>query len=699
MRRLTHGTDRCGRGALPVTAVAILTTLLAIPATAGAATAGGLRQLGAGQGCIVDEASPPAGCIDVRGMTNIGRIAVSPDGKTVYVPSRGRSAIAVFARNASTGALTQRPGVLGCYTSNSTVATQDGCTLVTTGLNGVGAVAVSPDGGHVYAGGTAGAMAHFTRTASGDLAYVGAPAARPGTIRGITVSPDNASVYTSHTLAPGGFIAVYQVGSGHPSGLVFRQCWKSPSASSTCTNVSQDGYVDDPGELLVTPDGKQLLVGNGENLTTSYGSGSVVGFGRTTSGANRGNLAGPTSATCISGALANCQTRASQNWIRGLSSADNGTRIYAAGRYGVFRFNRNPSTNGLTPVGDTSGCVSYEGNPYTCASSGTTQAQVVPHRAVVVPPDGANVYSANVNGTSTTLYAMNRAASGSFSVLAPPFRCLSVPGGPAPCATALTGGATLTSMVASPQGPSLYAAGGNRLFSFARDRPPVCQNVSASTGHNTAVAVTLNCSDPDGDAVTYQKVTDPVRGAVGAIQGNQVSYGPLLGTSGVDSFQYRAVSNGPHASSDPATVAVTVAGAPPPPPPPPPPSAKLTAIPSTTAINSLAFTSFTKLVNLSVRNLVAGSTVRVTCKTKKRSQQKKGCPYKSKRFSTSGARSKLNLRKPYGKRRLPVGTRITITISAPGFITKQIRYSVRRRKIPKSSVRCIPAGGKAGSCA
>ena len=67
-------------------------------------------------------------------------------------------------------------------------------------------------------------MAHFTRTASGDLAYVGTPAARPGTIRGITVSPDNASVYTSHTLAPGGFIAVYQVGSGHPSGLVFRQC-------------------------------------------------------------------------------------------------------------------------------------------------------------------------------------------------------------------------------------------------------------------------------------------------------------------------------------------------------------------------------------------------------------------------------------------------------------------------------------------
>ena len=697
MRRLTHGTDRCGRRALPVTAVAILTILLAIPATAGAATAGGLRQLGPGQGCIVDEATPPAGCTDVRGMTNVGRIAMSPDGKNLYVPSRGRSAIAVFSRNTTTGALTQRPGALGCYTSNGTVATQDGCTLVGAGLNGVGAVAVSPNGGHVYAGGTAGAMAHFTRTASGDLAYVGAPAARPGVIRGITVSPDNASVYTSHTLAPGGFIAVYQVGAGHPSGLVFRQCWKSPSATSTCSNVAQNGYVDDPGEVLVTPDGKQLLVGNGETLTTSYGNGSVVGFGRTTSGASRGDLAGPTSATCISGGVANCQTRGTQHWIRGLASADNGSRIYAAGRFGVFRFNRNPSTNALTPVADTSGCISFEGNPYTCRSSGTAQDRVLLHRDVAVPPDGANVYSANANGTATTLYAMNRAADGSFSVFPPPFRCLSVPGSAAPCASAFTGGGTLESMVASPQGHSLYAAGGNRLFSFARDRPPVCQNVGASAAHNAAVTITLNCSDPDGDPVTYQKVNDPVRGAVGAIQGNQISYGPLLGTSGVDSFQYRATSNGPNAVSDPATVVVTVAG--PPPPPPPPPPAKLPTIPSTTAINSLAFAAFTKLVNLSVRNLVPGSTVRVTCKTKRKKQQKKGCAYKSKRFRTPSARAKLNLRKPFAKRRIPVGTKITITISAPGFITKRIQYAVRKRRIPKSSVRCIPPGGKLGSCA
>ena len=125
----------------------------------------------------------------------------------------------------------------------------------------------------------------------------------------------------------------------------------------------------------------------------------------------------------------------------------------------------------------------------------------------------------------------------------------------------------------------------------------------------------------------------------------------------------------------------------------------VTTLASTTSINSLGFKKYTKLLNLSVKNLPAGATVRVTCKTKKKKQQKKGCAYKSKRFTTSGARAKLNLRKPFAKKRMPVGTKITITITAPGFLGKQIQYTTRSGKIPKSRVRCLSASGKAGSCA
>ena len=114
----------------------------------------------------------------------------------------------------------------------------------------------------------------------------------------------------------------------------------------------------------------------------------------------------------------------------------------------------------------------------------------------------------------------------------------------------------------------VYAAGGNRLFTFAVDRAPVCQNVTANTAFNTSVAVHFSCSDPDGDAVTYEKLTDPPHGTLGGVQGDTINYNPLTGSTGSDSFSYRATAAG--ATSDPATATVNVAGPPPPPPPPPP---------------------------------------------------------------------------------------------------------------------------------
>ena len=102
-------------------------------------------------------------------------------------------------------------------------------------------------------------------------------------------------------------------------------------------------------------------------------------------------------------------------------------------------------------------------------------------------------------------------------------------------------------------------------------------------------------------------------------------------------------------------------------------------------------------MNLSANNLPAGTTVTVTCKTKKKKQQKKGCPYKSKRFKTSAARARLNLRKPFRKQAGPGRhARSRSRSPRPASIGKQIKYTIRKRKIPKSRVRCIPPGGKAG---
>jgi hypothetical protein len=675
-------------------------SLFAVPATASAATAGGLKQLGGSAGCIVDESPAPAGCVDVRGMTNIGKIAISPSGSNVYVPSRGRGAIAVFTR-AANGSLTQKTGALGCYTSDSTVASQDNCTLVGAGLAEVAAVAVSPDGQRVYAGGNnGGAPVVFSRGSGGDLTYIGQGPGLGGSIISIAVSPDNQSVYTSHTVPPpgsanpGGLVGVYKF-SSTGSGITFRQCWSSPATAYGCAFTATNGMVDDPGDLVVTPDNKQLILANGERVSPSFSSGSVVGFTRTTTGANQGDLTGPTSTSCVSGSMTNCQTRTQVFYGRGLALANGGKEIWFAGYYGVFRINRNPATNAFTPVAASSSCLSNEGNGFSCRSTGTSSSRVFVNRDIAVPPDGQNVYFGSENGTASTLYSASRGGDGSISALADPFRCLSLDGGD-PCSTAIRGGTPIESIISSPTGRNIYVAGDARLLSFTRDRAPICQNVSANTANNTSVSIALSCSDPDGDPVTYQKVTDPAKGSVGSIQGNRISYGPQLGTSGPDSFQYRARTTG--ALSDPATVTVNVAaptggggggggGTP------------TTVVPSTTSINSLAFPKFTKLLALKAKNLQAGTTVLVTCKTKQKKKQRKGCPYKKKRFTTTGARAKLDLRKPFKKKKIPVGTKITITITAPGFLGKRITYTTRKGKLPKSKVQCLSASGRAGNCA
>src|SRR4051812_3234042 len=114
MRRLTQGTERCGRGALRVTALlTLLSALLVVPATAGAVAPGGLNQLPNPLGCLTNGGSGGV-CTSTHDMTrNLGN-AISPDGKNVYVTSIDNDTVEIFDRNSVTGALTQKGGNQGC---------------------------------------------------------------------------------------------------------------------------------------------------------------------------------------------------------------------------------------------------------------------------------------------------------------------------------------------------------------------------------------------------------------------------------------------------------------------------------------------------------------------------------------------------------------------------------------------------------
>ncbi|MFM9960443.1 MAG: beta-propeller fold lactonase family protein, partial [Planctomycetaceae bacterium] len=132
------------------------------------------------------------GVSGVDGLNGATDVAVSPDGAHVYVASADDSAVAVFSRNATTGALTfvefEKDGVNGVD-----------------GLNGAPGVAVSPDGAHVYVTSeNDDAVAVFSRNATtGALTFVEFKQDGVGGVDGlngafgVTLSPDGSHVYVA----------------------------------------------------------------------------------------------------------------------------------------------------------------------------------------------------------------------------------------------------------------------------------------------------------------------------------------------------------------------------------------------------------------------------------------------------------------------------------------------------------------------
>jgi DNA-binding beta-propeller fold protein YncE len=144
---------------------AILFTL-AFPGAEAAAETPGLLQLAGTAGCVTLGGSGGA-CATGVAIDGATGVAVSPDGRNVYVAASASDAIAVFDRDLEIGALVQKAGTAGCVSEDgSGGACADGV-----GLDGAERIAVSGDARNVYvASNTSGAVAVFDRdTATGAL--------------------------------------------------------------------------------------------------------------------------------------------------------------------------------------------------------------------------------------------------------------------------------------------------------------------------------------------------------------------------------------------------------------------------------------------------------------------------------------------------------------------------------------------------
>ena len=179
----------------------------------------GLTQAAGAEGCIAKEASK--GCALGHALTGAVDLALTANGRWLYVASSISDAVAVVQHDPATGALTQRRGRAGCIGQHGSARCRDG-----RALDEVWSTALSPDGRSLYtvSSKTNSLGIHARDRATGALAPLrgrlgcfiraGVPPCPDGrglTVAvGVTVSPDGRNVYVTSEDFHLGAIAVFR---------------------------------------------------------------------------------------------------------------------------------------------------------------------------------------------------------------------------------------------------------------------------------------------------------------------------------------------------------------------------------------------------------------------------------------------------------------------------------------------------------
>ena len=260
-------------------------------------TAGAISQPAGSAGCVSEDGSGP--CADGHGLDGASGVAVSPDGKSVYVASYDSNAVTRFNRNTTTGAISQPAGSAGCVSETGAGPCADGHAL-----NFPDQVSVSPDGKSVYVvSGLSNAVVRLNRNPT--TGAISQPAGTAGCVSedgsgpcadghalsnptGVAVSPNGKSVYVASYSSK----AVVRLTRNTTTGAITQPAGSAGCISDTGAGPCADGHaLDDPQGLAVSPDGKNVYV-------TSPNSWAVVRLNRNTTTGAITEPAG--SAGCIS---------------------------------------------------------------------------------------------------------------------------------------------------------------------------------------------------------------------------------------------------------------------------------------------------------------------------------------------------------------------------------------------------------------